>query len=70
MVVQATPSALEEHAGLPRARRQGPAPEGGIGDASIKPEQALHFAQALAKGQPARGKIVKTVLESRIKEMV
>ena len=38
--------------------------------ASIKPEQALHFAEALAKGQPARGKIVRTVLESRIKEMV
>lgn len=32
--------------------------------------EALHFAEALAKGQPARGKIVRTVLESRIKEMV
>ncbi|HJQ37988.1 MAG TPA: thiamine pyrophosphate-dependent enzyme [Thermoanaerobaculia bacterium] len=36
----------------------------------IKPEQALHFAEALAKGEPARGKIVKTVLEDKIKEMV
>jgi pyruvate dehydrogenase (quinone)/pyruvate oxidase len=36
----------------------------------IKPEQALHFAEALAKGEPARGKIVKTVIEDKIKEMV
>ncbi len=36
----------------------------------IKAEQALHFAEALAKGEPARGKIVKTVLEDKIKEMV
>ena len=36
----------------------------------IKPEQALHFAEALAKGEPARGKILKTVLEDKIKEMV
>jgi pyruvate dehydrogenase (quinone)/pyruvate oxidase len=36
----------------------------------IKPEQALHFAEALAKGEPARAKIVKTVIEDKIKEMV
>jgi len=36
----------------------------------IKPEQALHFAEALAKGEPARGKIVKTLIEDKIKEMV
>ena len=36
----------------------------------IKPEQALHLAEALAKGEPARGKIVKTILEDKIKEMV
>ena len=36
----------------------------------IKAEQALHFAEALAKGEPARGKIVKTVLEDKIREMV
>ena len=38
--------------------------------ANIKPEQALHFAQALAKGEPERGKILRSVLKSRIKEMV
>ena len=38
--------------------------------ASIKPEQALHFAESLAKGEPARGKIIRTVLKNRIKEMV
>lgn len=37
---------------------------------SIKPDQALHFAEALARGEPARGKIVRTVIENRIKEMV
>ncbi|HEX8172688.1 MAG TPA: thiamine pyrophosphate-dependent enzyme [Thermoanaerobaculia bacterium] len=36
----------------------------------IKPEQALHLAEALARGEPARGKILKTILEDRIKEMV
>ena len=36
----------------------------------IKPEQALHLAEALAKGEPTRGKIIKTVLEDKIKEMV
>ncbi len=36
----------------------------------IKPEQALHLAEALAKGEPARGKIARTILEDRIKEMV
>ncbi|HUP62084.1 MAG TPA: thiamine pyrophosphate-dependent enzyme [Thermoanaerobaculia bacterium] len=36
----------------------------------IKPEQALHLAEALAKGEPARGKILKTLLEDKIKEMV
>jgi len=36
----------------------------------IKPEQALHLAEALAKGEPARGRIVKTIVEDKIKEMV
>jgi hypothetical protein len=36
----------------------------------IKPEQALHLAEALAKGEPARGKIMKTILEDKIREMV
>ncbi len=36
----------------------------------IKPEQAIHLAEALAKGEPARGKILKTLIEDKIKEMV
>jgi pyruvate dehydrogenase (quinone) len=36
----------------------------------ITAEQAMHFAKALAKGQPAGGKIVKTLLEDKVKEMV
>jgi len=36
----------------------------------VKPQQALHMAEALAKGEPQRGKIISTVLEDRIKEMV
>lgn len=36
----------------------------------VKPQQALHMAEALAKGEPSRGKILKTVLEDKIKEMV
>ena len=38
--------------------------------ATIRPEQALHFAESLAKGEPERGKILRTVLEDKIKEMV
>ena len=36
----------------------------------IKPKQALHFAQSLAKGTPERMKIAGTVMEDRIREMV
>jgi pyruvate dehydrogenase (quinone)/pyruvate oxidase len=38
--------------------------------ANITLEQAKHFAESLVKGQPARQKILATVLEDRIKEMV
>lgn len=36
----------------------------------ISAKQAAKFAQALAKGEPNRGKIVLTVLEDKVKEMV
>lgn len=36
----------------------------------IKPKQALHLAEALAKGEPDRAKIIATVLEDKIREMV
>ena len=38
--------------------------------AKIEPKQALHFAEALARGTPERMKIVTTIAEDRIKEMV
>jgi pyruvate dehydrogenase (quinone)/pyruvate oxidase len=38
--------------------------------ANITLEQAAHFAESLVKGEPAREKIVATVLEDRIKELV
>jgi pyruvate dehydrogenase (quinone)/pyruvate oxidase len=38
--------------------------------ANITVEQAKHFAEALVKWQPAREKIVRTVLKDRIKEMI
>jgi pyruvate dehydrogenase (quinone) len=33
-------------------------------------EQAAHFAEALAKGEPNRSKIAMTVLEDKVKELV
>lgn len=36
----------------------------------ITREQATNFAEALAKGEPARGKIVKTFLKDKIKQMI
>jgi len=36
----------------------------------IKPQQAAHLAEALAKGEPEGGKIIATVLEDKVKEMV
>lgn len=38
--------------------------------AKIKPEQALHFAESLAKGQPNRKEIVLTVIADKVKEMI
>jgi pyruvate dehydrogenase (quinone) len=37
---------------------------------NINTEQAVHFAEALAKGQRDRAKIIKTVLEDKIREVV
>jgi len=36
----------------------------------IKAEQALHFAQALARGTPNRGKIALTVLSDTVRELI
>ena len=36
----------------------------------ITRDEALKFAEALAKGQPKRMKIVRTILEDRVKEMI
>lgn len=38
--------------------------------AKIKAKQALHFAESLAKGTPERGKILETVLEDKIRELI
>ena len=38
--------------------------------AKIKPEQALHFAESLARGEPNRKKIILTVLSDKVREMV
>jgi len=36
----------------------------------VKPEQALHFAESLARGTPHRGKIAATVLSDTVRELV
>jgi pyruvate dehydrogenase (quinone)/pyruvate oxidase len=36
----------------------------------IKPQQALHMAEALAKGEPDRKNIIRTLLEDKVREMV
>jgi len=33
-------------------------------------KQAVHFAESLIRGQPERGKILRTVLEDKVKEMI
>ena len=38
--------------------------------AKIEAKQALHFAESLARGEPKRMKIITTILEDKIKEMV
>jgi pyruvate dehydrogenase (quinone) len=36
----------------------------------IEPKQALHFAKAMARGQPRRMKIATTILEDKVRELV
>jgi len=38
--------------------------------AKVTAEQALHFAKSVAKGTPDRGKIVKSILAEKIRELV
>ena len=38
--------------------------------AKIKPEQALHFAESLARGEPNRKKIALTVLSDQVRELI
>ena len=37
---------------------------------NVTMEQALHFAESLARGEPNRSKIALTVLEDKVKELV
>ena len=37
---------------------------------NITAEQALHFAEALGKGEKDRWKIIRTVLEDKIREVI
>lgn len=37
---------------------------------NVSAEQALHFAEAMAKGEKDRNKIIKTILEDKIREVV
>lgn len=36
----------------------------------IKPEQALKFAESLARGEPDRGKIISTIFENQVRQIV
>ena len=36
----------------------------------VNPEQALHFAESLARGTPHRGKIAATVISDTVRELV
>ena len=36
----------------------------------VEPKQALHFAEALARGTPKRMKIITTLMEDRVRELV
>ena len=37
---------------------------------TIKTEQALHFAESVARGTPDRKKIVKSIASAKIRELV
>jgi len=36
----------------------------------IKADQALHFAESVARGTPDRGKVVKAILAEKARELV
>jgi hypothetical protein len=36
----------------------------------IKFEQALHFAEAMARGEKYRSQIAKTILEDKVREVI
>jgi pyruvate dehydrogenase (quinone)/pyruvate oxidase len=36
----------------------------------VAPDQAIHLAEALAKGTPAAGKIAKTIAKDVVRELV
>jgi thiamine pyrophosphate-dependent acetolactate synthase large subunit-like protein len=38
--------------------------------AAVAPQQALKFAEAIVRGEPDAGKIIKTVFKDKIKELV
>jgi pyruvate dehydrogenase (quinone)/pyruvate oxidase len=38
--------------------------------AKISPDQALKFAKSLARGEPDRGKIISTIFENRVRELI
>jgi len=38
--------------------------------AKVKAEQALHFAESLAKGEPNRSKIALTALSDKVRELI
>lgn len=38
--------------------------------ARVKAEQALHFAESLARGEPNRKKIALTTLSDRVRELI
>lgn len=38
--------------------------------AKIKAKQALHFAESIARGQPERGEIVKSIIKNKVRELV
>jgi pyruvate dehydrogenase (quinone)/pyruvate oxidase len=38
--------------------------------AKVKTEQALHFAESLARGEPNRKKIAPTTLSDKVREMI
>ena len=38
--------------------------------ANVTTDQALHFAESIAKGTPDRGKIIKTILKEKARELV